>query len=184
LLNFRKRRSERGQSVVEFALILPLLVVIMVAIVDLGRIYTTMLSVESAAREGADYASFGSQKWATDDSAASTITELTRRSCVAASNLPDYVGGTDTCTNPLVNYCLSNDDGASCVPYSSGLDCGNETREPPCKVTVTLQYDFHLLVPLNFDILGASYGLPDTLTFQRFSTYSVTDLSMDPFPTP
>ena len=63
LLTFKRRHSERGQSVVEFALVLPLLVFLMVGIIDLARIYTTMLSVESAAREAADYGSFGSQKW-------------------------------------------------------------------------------------------------------------------------
>ena len=52
----RFRRSgkarERGQSLVEFALIAPIMLFMMVAIVDLSRIYTTMLTVESACPGG------------------------------------------------------------------------------------------------------------------------------------
>ncbi len=57
------KRHERGQSVVEFALVLPILVFLMLAVVDFSRIFTTMLSIESAAREAADFGTFGSQKW-------------------------------------------------------------------------------------------------------------------------
>jgi hypothetical protein len=47
------RRSERGQSLVEFALTLPLLVLLMLGILDLGRAVAAYNSVSNAARSAA-----------------------------------------------------------------------------------------------------------------------------------
>jgi PKD repeat protein len=53
----RRRPRSRGQSLVEFALILPLLLVFLATILDLGRIYYANISLLNAAREGAFQAS-------------------------------------------------------------------------------------------------------------------------------
>lgn len=49
-------REERGQSLVEVALTLPILIIILVAILDLGRAYLTYIALSDAAAEGAAYA--------------------------------------------------------------------------------------------------------------------------------
>ena len=49
----RRRPRSRGQSLVEFALILPLLLVFLATVLDLGRIYYANISLLNAAREGA-----------------------------------------------------------------------------------------------------------------------------------
>ena len=170
-----------GQSVVEFALVIPILVILMVGIIDLGRIYTTMLSVESAAREAADYGTFGSQRW--DPAVYSVIPNGTEammrlRACVAASDLPGYTGPDDACTNPAFKYELSGNKGVTWESYSDALDCDNATREPPCWVKVTLRYSFDLFVPLNLEVFGVRYGLPNTLTFDRESIFPMTDLDL------
>jgi Flp pilus assembly protein TadG len=51
-----RRRDERGVALVEFALVLPLLVLICLGTVDFGRAYARWNSVKNAAREGAAYA--------------------------------------------------------------------------------------------------------------------------------
>lgn len=177
----------RGQSVVEFALAAPLLIFLLVGIVDLARIYTTMLSVESAAREAADFGTFGSQKWASSavDAPDGTVPKMVRRACTAASDLPDYAepaGTVDhaTCTNPSFSYELSTDRGATWTAYDPSLACDDPSREPPCYVRVTLQYDFALLVPLHIELLGVELGLPDQLSFERSSVYAMTDLELEP----
>jgi Flp pilus assembly protein TadG len=181
---FARNRSgnDRGQSVVEFALVLPILVFLMVGVIDLARVYTTMLSVESAAREAADYGSFGSQKWAPAPAVTTTVSEMTRRACVASSDLTDYVGPDTACSNPSFSYELSQDKGVSWVPYAttaaSASPCNVATREPPCWVKVTLTYQFNLLVPLNFEAFGVHYGIPNSLTFTRTSIFPMTDLSL------
>ncbi len=176
-----RRRRERGQSVVEFALVLPIMIFMMVAIIDVARIFTTMLSVESAAREAADFGTFGSQKW--NDAVVQmpvdgTEAKMVHRACVAASDLPDYVGPDEGCTNPAFSYELSLDKGATWVPYTPGLGCDDPTRTPPCWLKVTLSYDFHVFLPLNVEAFGVTLGLPSTMTFDRSSIFPMTDLAL------
>jgi len=180
-----RSRNDRGQSVVEFALVLPILVFLMVGIIDLARVYTTMLSVESAAREAADYGSFGSQKWAAAPAYTNTLLEMQRRGCVASSDLTDYAGSLTTCTNPSFACELSTNLGApgswaACATVAADPTntCKTSTREPPCWVKVTLTYQFNLLVPLNFEAFGVQYGIPNSLTFTRTSIFPMTDLSL------
>jgi hypothetical protein len=51
----RHQRSESGQALVEFALVVPLLVLIVLGIIDFGRIFYTYEALANAAREGARY---------------------------------------------------------------------------------------------------------------------------------
>jgi Flp pilus assembly protein TadG len=53
----RFRRDERGAAVVEFALVLPLLLLLVFMLIDATRAFYTLNSLISAAREGARYAS-------------------------------------------------------------------------------------------------------------------------------
>lgn len=48
-----RRRKSRGQSLVELALILPVMFVFLAAALDLGRIFYAQISLRNAAREGA-----------------------------------------------------------------------------------------------------------------------------------
>lgn len=56
----RTRRTDRGAAAVEFALLLPVLLLILAGIVDFGRAMFTQISVTNAAREGARAAIGGS----------------------------------------------------------------------------------------------------------------------------
>jgi Flp pilus assembly protein TadG len=178
------RSRQRGQSVVEFALVLPLMLLMLLAILDLARVYTTMMSVESAAREAADYGTtLGAGKWQDGAPATATAAEMERRACVAASNLSDYED-TDAdpnnggCTNPSFTYCLTATVGGPCGPLDPTQGCENPSRSTPCSVTVTLTHDFRLLAPINIDFFGVQLGLPTTLTFSRDSTFAMTDIGV------
>jgi len=50
-------RRERGANLVEFALVLPLLVLMLAGIADLGRAFRAYIAITNAAREGARFAS-------------------------------------------------------------------------------------------------------------------------------
>jgi Flp pilus assembly protein TadG len=54
-----RRNSERAQALVEFALLLPILAMITLGAVDLGRVYFAYTTITNAAREGAMCASWG-----------------------------------------------------------------------------------------------------------------------------
>ncbi len=50
------RRTSRGQSLVEFALTLPLLMVLLLGVADFGRVFTAGITIEAATRNGAEAA--------------------------------------------------------------------------------------------------------------------------------
>jgi Flp pilus assembly protein TadG len=167
----RSRHRSRGQSLVEFALILPIFLLILLGIADVARVYTTMLTVESAAREAADYGALYPWHW--DPTFQSvTVTEMERRACVAASALTDYAGDATTCTNPTFSHVLHTQGHADCSAVA-------RTDPNPCQIEVTLAYDFSLLVPTPL------LGLPSTLSFERSSLFEISDFEIDPgAPTP
>jgi Flp pilus assembly protein TadG len=49
----RSRRGERGQSLVEMALVVPLLILIFAAMIDASRVFDALIVLTNAAREGA-----------------------------------------------------------------------------------------------------------------------------------
>ena len=165
------------------------MIFLMFGILDLARIWTTMMSVESAAREAADYGTFyGAESWASAEYL-NTVADMKLRACVAASDLPDFTW-TDTdsdgvvdlgeeCTNPTFDWCLKPTPSGTCdqvVIDDTSEDCDNPDRDPPCTVTVRLQHDFHLFVPFQLDFFGVKLGLPATLSFDRDSTFAMTDI--------
>lgn len=57
--NDNRHDSESGQALVELAIVLPILILVLVAIVDFGRVFHGNLAVTTAAREAARQASLG-----------------------------------------------------------------------------------------------------------------------------
>jgi Flp pilus assembly protein TadG len=54
-----RRRDERGAALVEFALVLPVLVLFVFGIVEFGRAYSARIQLTSAVREGARAVALG-----------------------------------------------------------------------------------------------------------------------------
>lgn len=51
-------RTGKGQSIVEFALIVPILLLLIMGTLDFGRVFYVKIALQSAAREGAYYVSY------------------------------------------------------------------------------------------------------------------------------
>lgn len=179
----RGQEAERGQGVVELALVLPLLLFLLLGIADFGRIYATQLSVEAAAREAADFGALYPWHWEGDpmdpsSNAGKTIQGMLDRACLATKHLPEYTGPDDSCSNPSFSYVIDTPPGVL------EEDCYLVPRaDVPCTVTVTLAYDFDLIVPVNIPFGDGMLGLPSTLSFERTSTFAISDFAIDQ-PTP
>jgi TadE-like protein len=169
---------------VEFALVVPLMLLMVVAIADFGRLFVSAVAVESAAREAADFGAFESGQWLLGNSAVTTD-QMQRRACVAAagSHLEGYAeppGTIDhaTCTNPSFSCTLEWGGSAVDCATSNGFvgptDCATQTTEPPCVVHVRLDYEFRMI--LSFP------PLPETFNVGRESRFRMQDLTLTPTP--
>jgi Flp pilus assembly protein TadG len=140
----RYRRGERGAALVEFALVLPLLLVVIAGIVDFGFLFQRYEVVTNAAREGARLAS-----------------------------LPSYNGQTALIRTHVRNYvqqglALSTAGINGTVPNSAaGVNIVNTTlsyvvsgttyQVPAVTVTVTYNHSFILLGPM-LGLIGGNWG--------------------------
>jgi hypothetical protein len=180
---------EHGQSIAEFAIILPVILLLLVGIADLGRLYTSVVAVESASREAADFGAFDATNWDTSIDATKIVTytlpEMEKRACSAAmgSHLQDYetpVTDGTTCTNPAMTCTLErNGASAECGGsggFTNGVNCSDPAIEPPCTVHVRMDYQFHLILAIP--------PFPSTIAITRDSYFRISDLEPLPSPTP
>jgi Flp pilus assembly protein TadG len=143
----RRRPRSRGQSLVEFALILPLLLVFLATVLDLGRIYYANISLLNAAREGA----------------------------FQGSKTPDsYEAGQpcDTDTNLIVCRVQLESKGSMVEIASSDINvsCSKSGCPLEANSTVTVKVDgqFQLITP----ILGFIFG-GQTIDMQSSATQQI-----------
>lgn len=125
--------SSRGQSLVEFALVLPMLLVLLLGIVDFGRVFHAGIVVESAARNAAEVAAQEYLQFRRG-SVPATAADLDRirdmalaRVCGDAERLPGRVMSGSTCSMPYAAVCI-HDDPAELVNYSG---CSSPGGLPP-----------------------------------------------------
>jgi Flp pilus assembly protein TadG len=176
-----RRRGQSGQSVVEFALVVPVMLFLLLAIADFGRLYTSAVAVESAAREAADFGSFEATNWNTTN-LGTIVDAMRQRACTAAagSHLEGYettdpVNNT-TCTNPTFACTLERNgastDCASSGGFTNGIDCSNPDIDPPCTVHVQMQYVFRTFLSLP--------PIPASLQIVRDSRFWISNLHPAP----
>ena len=179
-LSRRPRSRTSGQSVVEFALVFPVMLFLLVGIADFGRMYTTAVAIESATREASDFGAFQINHW-DPANVSTTVAEMQKRACVAAagSHLQDYAtsdASNNTCSNPSFQCWLelgaASADCGSSGGWIAGTDCAASATEPPCTVHVRLEYDFRTILQLPL--------VPGTIHLVRDSKFRISDLAPPP----
>lgn len=116
----KRWRDERGQALLEFALLAPLIIIFLLAIVDFGVALHTRIVLDNAARDGARFASVGGHALS-NGGAVATEGQIVAYTMSQAQDAPDSV---------TVCYDNSNANGVL-------GDIGDNV-----KITVNYSYDF------------------------------------------
>ncbi len=126
----------RGQSLVEFSLILPLLLVLLLGVGDFGRVFAAGITIETAARNGAEAAALerlrsGAPVTPGDPDYYARLHQVAASvACNEARVLPNttFSAGTSTCPEmPVIAVCVQ--DGND--PYCGDLAPGYTGTPPP-----------------------------------------------------
>jgi Flp pilus assembly protein TadG len=128
-LERRSRRSRRGQSLVEFALVFPIVIVILLAIFDLGRLVFAYNDIGNAARQGARTAIIDQ----TGNNARDRVIQMATSLGLTASD---------------VQVSYADSDGNDC----HDLNTGKLTLA--CQATVTVDFKWSAITPVIGSIVG------------------------------
>jgi Flp pilus assembly protein TadG len=153
-----KRYHERGAALVEFALILPLLMLVLIGVIEMGRVAYFSIEVANAAHAGAQYGALGYSNGnanmkaaANKDGQNSISTFITNAQYVCACWNPNT--GVETPASPTYPAC-----GSTCATG------GHMVTYAQVSVTGTIHTLF------NYKALG----LPDHWDVTRVATMRVT----------
>jgi len=132
------RAAVRGQGLVEFALVLPLLLVLLLGIADFGRVFTAGITIEAAARNGAEaaaqeYLQLIHKPGGVLDAAdyASLHDVALDAVCAETEPLPNQVKVGSSCTMPLAAVCI-HDGGDPLCGVESDDGFPPEPGAPQC----------------------------------------------------
>jgi Flp pilus assembly protein TadG len=140
-------RNHRGQGLAEFALILPVFLLLFAAAIDLSRVYAIWVRLEAATRDAAEYTATNSSTQA--------LAETDARRVVCGQ-----FGQGPTCTDPLVEP----------APYFTkdpSPSAGATSLNNAVTVTITSTTTFHTIVPYPLLTQGG------VLTLRSSRTYTI-----------
>jgi Flp pilus assembly protein TadG len=124
-----RRRGGRGQGLVEFALVFPIVIVVLLAIFDLGRLVFAYNDITNAARQGARTAIINQGGTAAQDRVIQMATSLGL-----------------TATDVDITYAES--DGSDCHDPQTGK------YTLACQANVTVQFEWTAITPVIGNIVG------------------------------
>lgn len=147
------KRRQRGLSAVEMAITTPVLVLLMLGVLDFGRVMYAAMTTTNAARAGAGY---GAQRNATSGDY-NTIRQLARDD---ATNLPVDAYNAEHVDVTTRQFCR-------CRNTSGEVNCFNHgcLEVPELYVEVTAVRDFHTVVQYPL--------IPDGIQISRTATIRV-----------
>jgi PKD repeat protein len=138
------RRRARGQSMVEFALVLPILFVLLLISIDFGRVYLGYINVQNMARIAANEAATNPEGWLNADP---TVIASYRQQILEDARAIN-------CDIPMSNGTLD----ASANPDFTGSNVGDTA-------TVRITCDFGVITPVISNIVGGTVQVGGEATF-------------------
>jgi Flp pilus assembly protein TadG len=139
-------RSESGDSLVELGLLLPILTMLLVGTVDLGRFAYMSIEVANAARAGVQYGQQNATTWA----------DTTGMQTAATNDAPDLVGANNGNLTAVATYWCQCSDGTFVTP-----SCNSGT--PSCATTHRVNY-VKVVTTATYKAWFACPGIPSTAT--------------------
>lgn len=173
----RRRRNDDGQSLAEFALTLPIFVLVLLGVLEFGFLYNNLLTVQFAARQGVSAAAQAGSVDGADCSILHAIElalsvpvdrdEIDRveifRSDLAGDPIGSEInvydrGGTLTCVGTDDQpYTLVGSEGYPQIARKDSLAAGLDI------VGVRIHYDYHAVTPVG---AGTTWDLTDAATLR------------------
>jgi PKD repeat protein len=144
------RSRTRGQSLVEFALILPILLLLTLIAVDFGRVYLGWINLQNMTRIAANYASDHAEN-------------------LANNGAPGHATAVTQYTNQIANDARATNcplaPGQPALPDFTDVD-GNGTRtDIGDRVTVNLTCRFQVVTPIISIVIGSTINVSATSVF-------------------
>jgi hypothetical protein len=150
------RPTRRGQALVEFAIILPLLALLLVMAIDFGRVFFGWVALHNTARIGADWAAQTADSWPSTSDPGSEQNRLDYQTLMAS----DLAASNCEYVTPLPQPTFSDGDNP---PDGETQDWGDLAR-------VDLECQFGLITPLAENVLGGPVTIRATSTFMIHGT--------------
>jgi len=151
------RRQGRGQSVAEFALLLPVMLAFLGLTIDFARVFQTWITLESATRDAAEYAA------TTGTDSTDALTKAKKTICLQAQNIPGFQRSGLASPND-VQQCLKPTVTVTSFSLSTSAD-GASTRYPIGTATITATVPFTPLFAYPFLTTNGTMTVSSQATF-------------------
>jgi hypothetical protein len=163
----RVRRAHRGQGLVEFALIAPLILLLLLVTIDFGRALYGWVVLQNSARIAANFAGLNPDGWQNNIASVKARYEAEVTSDLTAANCDSFV--TSGAPAPDPTFIDGPDQAVPNGPPDTTYDVGDIAR-------VTLACTFHPITPIISAIISNNFQLQATSEF-RIRVGSVVGLA-------
>jgi Flp pilus assembly protein TadG len=138
--------DKRGQELVEFALIFPILIMLLMGIFWMGRMISVYQALGFAAREGARVA--------------------LAPTCASCGDTNNYAAAQAAVNNALTAAALKPGPAMVSFPNATPMNSGDPANYQVTEVTITVQYPVQITIPFT-SLNGTTIWLSSTATMRQ-----------------
>jgi PKD repeat protein len=147
---FLRRRRTRGQALAEFALVLPVMLLLTLLALDFGRVYLGYINLQNMARVAADFAANNAEAW---------LTPLTLQHQATITQYQNQALNDAKATNCKLNPAVPVD------PSFTDLNSDGDSHGIGDRVTVAFTCTFDVITPIISNIVGSHLSVSASAVF-------------------